>query len=532
MCFLVAFCLATMWSLDMAYTVFAGKDAESGEPSKARKKVGQGNAESKPGGGQQFTSHQTAVLDRCEAEAQILYKPCINKTGDELEECSRAYDKAVNACMNPGPPPKGQESENIYRIPYTDGTNVHVGRSFNDHNPRGRIDMRGKGLGTHRIVAAADGTIRHIQDSRLKNQHPIRILRNIEDCFNNFVWIEHTNNEWSKYSHMQFGTTTTKAKLKEGDKVSQGDYLGDQGDVGCAAPPHLHFEIVKVKEDDSKLRVNDKSGDLLDYGFPEQRNPRFSDLTGKVFTFKDGENYIAGGLPVCRKDPECPDGYYCNAGVDLAKNRCMPLKNDNATCDIAGGGHQCKSGYCKFGRCYTPHSVSFGETCYVNDACAEGKCSDLEGMKGVCVCKSDAECSDDKYCDAGADLNLNKCKDKKADNSTCDVVGGGHQCKSGYCKFGRCYTPNSVDRGDTCYNDDACKQGKCSAVDGAKGTCVCQKDPDCDSGEYCDAGLDFKENKCRRKLDEGEKCGTVGSFGNDHKCKSGACSGAPFYKCK
>jgi len=531
-CVLVALCMTAMWSLDTASSVYAGRAAESGEPSKSLSKVERSKAMSKAGTGKMVTPHQTDILDRCEAEAQILIKPCMNKTGDELEECSRAYDEAVNACVNPGPPPKGQESQNIYRIPYANGTNVKVTRDFSTHNPIGRFDMHGKGGGPHRIVAAADGTIRHIEDSRSKNQHIWRILRNTPDCFNNYVWIEHANNEWSKYSHMQFGTTTTKAKLKVGDHVTQGDYLGDEGNVGCASPGHLHFEIVKIEVDDSNPKVAENSGDLEDYDFEEQRNPRFSDLTGKVFTIKDGENYIAGGLPGCRKDPDCLEGNYCNAGVDLSANRCMPLKEDNATCDVAGGGHQCKSGYCKFGRCYTPHSVGVGQTCYVNDACAEGKCSDIEGLKGVCVCKADADCSEGKYCDAGIDLNQNKCMPKKADNASCDAIGGGHQCKSGYCKWSKCYTPNSVEMGGTCYNDDACKGGKCSAIDGAKGTCVCQKDTDCDSGEYCDSGLDVKSNKCRAKLAKGETCGKAGSVGNDHKCKSDECSGFPKYECK
>lgn len=530
---LLALYLATTWFPAFSSFAYAGREAEGGALAQSPSKAERSKAMSKADTGRNATTGQTETRDRCEAEALDLYAPCMNKTGDELEECSRAYDEAVNACVNPGPPPKGQESRNIYRIPYADGTNVKVTRDFSTHNPKGRFDMHAKGSGPHRIVAAADGIIRHIQDSRSKNQHPMRILRNREECLNNFVWIEHANHEWSKYSHMRFGSSTLKAKLKVGDVVLQGDYLGDEGDVGCAAPPHLHFEIVKVSEDDVKPELDEKSGDLLGYDFPAQRNPRFSDLTGKEFTLKDGETYIAGGLPKCRKDTECPSGYYCNAGVDLDKNRCMPLRADNDTCDIAGGGHQCKSGYCKFGRCYTPHSVSEGGTCYTDDACAVGKCSDVGGLKGVCVCKADADCSEGKYCDRGADLNLNECKDKKVDNESCDLVGGGHQCKSGFCKFSRCYTPNSVETGDTCYNDDACKQGKCSAVDGAKGTCVCNRDSDCGPGKWCDAGIDAKVNACRPKLDKGERCGSIAApFGNDHKCKSGECSGAPFYKCK
>lgn len=147
-------------------------------------------------------------------------------------------------------------------------------------------------------------------------------------------------------------------------------------------------------------------------------------------------------------------------------------------------------------------------------------------------CKQDPDCAASEYCNMGVDLKKNQCVAKKADNDTCDIAGGDHQCKSGHCKLSRCYTPNSVAMGGTCYLNDACKEGKCSSIDGTKGTCVCKDDADCDSGEYCDGGLDLKPNVCRAKLNKGETCGKAGSVGNDHKCKSDECSGFPNYQCK
>jgi hypothetical protein len=149
------------------------------------------------------------------------------------------------------------------------------------------------------------------------------------------------------------------------------------------------------------------------------------------------------------------------------------------------------------------------------------------------ACKADQDCKGSEYCDKGwATIGVNQCLTLKPDNETCDLIGGSHQCKSGQSKLGRCYTPKSVSAGGTCYNDDACKAGKCSAIDGAKGTCVCKEDSDCGSGKWCDAGIDFKLNECRAKLDKGDSCGKAGSMGNDHKCKSGQCSGFPKYECK
>ena len=148
-------------------------------------------------------------------------------------------------------------------------------------------------------------------------------------------------------------------------------------------------------------------------------------------------------------------------------------------------------------------------------------------------CNSDNDCSSGEFCNAGIDLNKNQCMAKKADDETCDLAGGGHQCKSGRCKFSRCYTPNSVAMGGTCYVNDACREGKCSSLDGTKGTCVCKEDTDCGAGKWCDAGFDTKTNACRAKLDKGETCGKPGSVGNDHKCKSGQCSGLMGgYKCE
>jgi hypothetical protein len=147
-------------------------------------------------------------------------------------------------------------------------------------------------------------------------------------------------------------------------------------------------------------------------------------------------------------------------------------------------------------------------------------------------CGGDGDCKDGEYCDRGTiTIGKNQCVARKGEHETCDLVGGGHQCKSGHCRFSRCYTPGSVPMGDTCYVDDACKLGKCSSIDGTRGTCVCNSDADCGKGHWCNQGIDFTRNTCNAKLGKGEKCGKAGSFGNDHKCKSGECSGFPKYEC-
>jgi hypothetical protein len=234
----------------------------------------------------------------------------------------------------------------------------------------------------------------------------------------------------------------------------------------------------------------------------------------------------------CDSDSDCGAGKYCDAGVDLTKNQCIALKSDGSACALVGGDHQCKSTHCGVGRCFTPSSVAMGGTCFVDAACKVGKCSSIDGTKGTCVCRDDGDCGSGSYCDAGVDFTKNQCVALKSDGSACALIGGDHQCKSTHCGFGHCFTPGSVAAGGTCYTDTACKGGKCTSIDGAKGTCVCKDDSDCGTGMWCDAGLDFKKNACRAKLNAGASCGDALSVGNDHKCKSGKCSGFPKYECK
>jgi murein DD-endopeptidase MepM/ murein hydrolase activator NlpD len=130
-------------------------------------------------------------------------------------------------------------SQGLYRIPYANGTAVRVLQDDLTHTPTNRIDLAGTGgTGLYRIVAAGDGIIRYIVDT-----NTINCTTNGCDAFNNYVWIEHPNGEWTKYSHMRTGTTRGAARLSVGDYVCAGTYLGDEGNIGFATGQHLHFEV-------------------------------------------------------------------------------------------------------------------------------------------------------------------------------------------------------------------------------------------------------------------------------------------------
>lgn len=126
------------------------------------------------------------------------------------------------------------DSKGVYRIPYANGTSVNVLNDHLTHNPTNRLDLVGTGgTGPYKIVAAGNGIIRFIVDHHTMTG----------DCDdNNYVWIEHPNGEWSKYSHLQTGTPTAAGRYV-GEEVCAGTYLGDEDDVGCASSIHLHFEV-------------------------------------------------------------------------------------------------------------------------------------------------------------------------------------------------------------------------------------------------------------------------------------------------
>jgi murein DD-endopeptidase MepM/ murein hydrolase activator NlpD len=132
-------------------------------------------------------------------------------------------------------------SQGVYRLPYVDGSRVSVFDDARTHRPITRIDLVGEPRQgqTHRIVAAAAGIVMATQDGFAAQQSG----RAAADCRNNYLWIAHPNGEWTLYSHMRHGTSTGDAGLSVGQHVTAGQYLGDEGSVGCAMLSHLHFEV-------------------------------------------------------------------------------------------------------------------------------------------------------------------------------------------------------------------------------------------------------------------------------------------------
>jgi hypothetical protein len=189
-----------------------------------------------------------------------------------------------------------ERSKGVYRIPYADGTSIRIGNDHLTHKPIGRIDMNGTGGGSYRIVAAADGIVRYVVDGfeqRLDCKKDDGSYIPISQQKNNFVWIEHANGEWTKYTHMTKGSASSKARLKVGQSVKAGTYLGDEGDVGCASGKHLHFEVGVPRASDP---LTSTGGFLADNeGSKRNRIPRICGIDGGIFV--ENRSYTARKVP-------------------------------------------------------------------------------------------------------------------------------------------------------------------------------------------------------------------------------------------
>jgi len=124
-----------------------------------------------------------------------------------------ALVSALTACA--GLDPASRLSAGTYRIPYAEGTRVRVSRDARTHTPPGRLDLVGVGAARYRVVAAAPGIVRYVVDEFSERQDS----RTAVPCNNNYVWLEHANGEWTKYSHLRTHSARRDAGLKVGDSV-------------------------------------------------------------------------------------------------------------------------------------------------------------------------------------------------------------------------------------------------------------------------------------------------------------------------
>ncbi|MGN7411549.1 M23 family metallopeptidase [Paenibacillus sp. SAF-068] len=86
------------------------------------------------------------------------------------------------------------------------------------------------------LYAAADGKVVDI-----KNDIPDNVpgVMNPEEPAGNYVVIDHGNGEYSITGHIKEGSVA----VQKGDKLKQGDLIGELGNSGNSSEAHLHFQV-------------------------------------------------------------------------------------------------------------------------------------------------------------------------------------------------------------------------------------------------------------------------------------------------
>lgn len=144
--------------------------------------------------------------------------------------------------------------------------------------------------------------------------------------YNNYVWIEHPNGEWSKYTHFGTGTVTALGWTADlnthvvgaANWIEAGEVLGLESDIGQATNSngpayHLHWEIAVPLDSDEDLEWSTLGG-----FFNNGKNivPLICDIGGN-FIFDQGEDFTAA--PCTNLAPTADGGgpYVVNEGSTI-----------------------------------------------------------------------------------------------------------------------------------------------------------------------------------------------------------------------
>ncbi len=92
------------------------------------------------------------------------------------------------------------------------------------------------------IHATADGEAVHVVNNKKR-----RTEEDMADA-GNFILLKHKNSEYSHYAHLGY----KKIKINVGSKVKAGDVIAYSGNTGFSYGPHLHFSVIKFKDENKK----------------------------------------------------------------------------------------------------------------------------------------------------------------------------------------------------------------------------------------------------------------------------------------
>jgi murein DD-endopeptidase MepM/ murein hydrolase activator NlpD len=216
-------------------------------------------------------------------------------------------------------------SYGTYRLPFTNGVNFFVSGDHLTHTPKTRLDLVGQSGMTapFAIVAAAAGVVRAVVETNFIQ------CTGSSGCSasNNYVWIQHSSGEWTKYTHF----VQNSVAVSVGQNVVAGQFLGLEGAVGWAGGIHLHFEV-GVPARNSLADIN-PSGGFLTNGI--NRIPMFCNVAGGMVL--DNQFYLSGpcGGGSCDQDIVVPGATIRGTRAYIASDT-VDTGNNNIAVDTYG----------------------------------------------------------------------------------------------------------------------------------------------------------------------------------------------------
>ena len=210
-----------------------------------------------------------------------LKQPGNAKASSRLEIPLLRYEQKIRLIF----PIKGKfviAMGHAFNEPHADGRSQHFAYDIlgtgphweiTRHETTGNEGPRNEDIYTwgREIVAPADGTVVYarndVSDQPAPGTVDPKLYQNVPggpSIPGNHVLLDHGTGEYSSLGHMQRGTV----RVKTGDRVKQGDLLGQIGSGGDSHFPHLHYQLqmpsgLDFRADGLPARFENISFDLM-----------------------------------------------------------------------------------------------------------------------------------------------------------------------------------------------------------------------------------------------------------------------------